>query len=244
MVDRADLNAYLLHEMPETERNAFAERWFTEPDLYQELQMAEADLLDAYARGSLSRSQRIRVERYLLASEHQSDKLAFARGLKTALPEPRRGTLTFAAFAAAAAMIFVLAGTAAWLGFRNRDLTQQIAVLRRPVPVSGGVYAVELSSGTLRGPAPQISVTLPHGTSLVRMELELEPGQEQETYSATVLRAGQIVWAEAPLHSERRGQGFLVKMWMPEKVLTPGSYTIRLAVGDRPAAYYAFIVAP
>jgi len=241
MVDRGNLIAYLLHEMPETERDAFAERWFSDPELYRQLQMAEADLLDAYVRGTLSRTQRAQVDRYLLGSEHQRGKLAFARGLKGVLPERRRTVAHWAGLAAAAVLI-MLAGATVWLGLRNVALQREIAELRRPQPVSGGVYAVELGSGTLRGPGSRMSVSLPAGASLVQIELELEPGQEQETYSATVLRAGQTVWTEAPLHSEQRGHGFLVSLWMPRKVLTPGSYTIRLAVNDRAAAYYSFIV--
>ena len=48
--------AYLLHEMPEAERTAFAERWFNEPELYERVQMAEAELLDEFARGNVSRA--------------------------------------------------------------------------------------------------------------------------------------------------------------------------------------------
>ncbi len=51
MVNRDQLIAYLLHQMAEDEREAFSERCFLEPGLREDLQMAEADLLDAYARG-------------------------------------------------------------------------------------------------------------------------------------------------------------------------------------------------
>ncbi|HLJ45698.1 MAG TPA: hypothetical protein VKU01_06815 [Bryobacteraceae bacterium] len=242
MVDRANLIAYLLHEMPESERHAFAERCFSDPEFYEALQMAEADLLDSYVRGTLSRSQGARVERYLLASDHQREKLAFARGLRAVLPAPRRRAFPVRAISAAAAIV-VLAGALLWLGLRNRTLEHQIAELRQPRPVAGGVYSVFLGSGTLRG-AESATELRPSGAALVRMELELEPGQEQQVYSATILRAGETVWTEAPLKPEHRGQGFLVLLWVPQGVLSPGNYTARLDAHGHAVGYYSFKVSP
>ena len=48
---RNDPIAYLWNEMPEPKRAAFAERWFTDAELYERLRMAEAELLDHYVRG-------------------------------------------------------------------------------------------------------------------------------------------------------------------------------------------------
>jgi hypothetical protein len=87
MVNRDQLIAYLLHQIPEHEREAFSERWFTDAELCEELRMAEADLLDTYARGKASGEQRALIERWLLGSSTQEQKLDFARALAAALPQ-------------------------------------------------------------------------------------------------------------------------------------------------------------
>ncbi len=85
-MNRDDAIAYLLNEMPEAERAAFAERWFTDPELYERVRMAEAGLLDDYVRGRLSRRQRLRVEQCLFRSDVHARKLEFAEALRVALP--------------------------------------------------------------------------------------------------------------------------------------------------------------
>ena len=50
MVNRDPVIAYLLHEMAEDEREAFGERWFVEPKLREDLQLAEADLNPIFVR--------------------------------------------------------------------------------------------------------------------------------------------------------------------------------------------------
>ena len=76
-MNRDDLIAYLLHKLPESERDAFEDRWVEDPSLYQQLRDAEAELLDAYAKNSLSPADRERVAKYLLDSSVQRGKLLF-----------------------------------------------------------------------------------------------------------------------------------------------------------------------
>ena len=92
MVNRDQVIAYLLHQMAEDEREVFSERCFVEPGLREDLQMAEADLLDAYARGKAKGEDRKQIERWLLGSSVQRQKLDFAQALATVLPDaaPRR----------------------------------------------------------------------------------------------------------------------------------------------------------
>jgi hypothetical protein len=242
MVNRDDLIAYLLHEMPEAERTAFAEHWFTEPDTYERLQMAEADLLDSYARGTVSSRQRDQIERHLLSSKVQREKLRFAGALSATLPAPRRTHITWAALTAAAVVV-ALFGTALWLGLQNVSLRKQLANAQHEVqPPSSGVYAVLLPSGTLRGSAPGVSFQLPSKTDLLRLELELEQGGEGETYSASLSNAGNTIWTEAPIHPEPRGKAWVAPVWIPAKILGPGNYTVRLEVRGNAAAYYNFAI--
>jgi hypothetical protein len=244
MDDRGRLIAYLLHEMPEDERDAFAERWFVDPAMHEELRMTEAELLDNYARGSVSRSRRQRIERYLLDSEPQRRKLAFAAGLHAALPVERHSYPAWITWSVAAALALV-AGLSIWLAVQNRNLRQELesARLRTPSISADGVFAVFLPGGTLRGSSPLTVVRVPAGVSMVRFDLELDGADAADRYTAALSTAGQIVWTEeAPIPVEPRGRQPLVPVWIPANLLNPANHTLVLKVRGEPIGYYSFTV--
>ncbi len=204
MVNRDDMIAYLLHQMPDAERTAFAERWFTEPELYEQLQMLEAELLDDYAHGKVSRSQHRRIERYLLSSEFQQRKMAFAVALQEALPQPKVLRVPWTAIVAA--VLVVSLGMSLWLGLQNRKLQKEVARLERaPLTQSiaqakpDGVYTVALPADTLRGASTENAVRLPAGIGVLRLELELPRGEKRMADSATLLAGSQTLWSEGQL---------------------------------------------
>ena len=247
MVNRDQVIAYLLHQMAEDERQAFSEQWFVEPELRDELRMAEADLLDAYTRGQVSREQRKQIERYLLASSHQRQKLEFAQALATALPSARPRKIHWAMMGAVAAGLVLVAALSTVIA-RNRRLENELAHLQsqalsqaKPAPPQGGVYAIFLPAGTLRAGAG-IRLSLPKGVEVLHLELELEPGQEREFDSAVVSTAGRIVLREQPVSLEGARPAARASLWIPAKLLAPGNYTIGLQSSGTPVAYYSFTV--
>lgn len=241
MVNRDRVIQYLLHEMPEAERAAFAERLFTEPELYERVQMAEAELLDAYVRHRVSRHERLRIEQYLLNSEGQRRKLAFAAALEAALPRPQRTHLPWAAIAAAA--LVLMAGASLWLGLENRNLRQEVARLESAAPPQpGAVFTVGLPADTLRGAQAENTIRLPAGATMLRLELELRPGDQQNLYTATITSGGRTLWAEGPLRAESRGTALLAPVWIPASVLSAGQHTLQLEAAGNPVAYYRFNV--
>ena len=230
MVNRDTLIDYLLHDMPEPERLDFAERWFSDRDLSQQLETAEAELLDAYVRGELPRPRRERVDRYLLTSYAQRRKLAFAAALHGVLPVRRRRQIPWMAICAAALLV-LLTG----VEMQNRGLRGDIAKLRQDVhPLPGGTYSASLGS-SLRG-SQAATVSLPKEATMLR--LDLDSGEEHEafsaTLSATLSNRGRTVWQEQPL-SAHNG---VVTMWIPTQILDSGNYTVAVASGGKPVAYY------
>ncbi len=241
MVNRDDVIAYLLNEMPEAERAAFAERWFAEPELYERLRMAEAALLDDYVRGKLSRRERRQVEQFLLGSDVQRDKLKFAETLRVTFAQAARARLPW--LYAAAAVILAAIGLTVWLGLENRTLHREVARLETGAPLERGpVYTIGLPAGTLRGASEQTPVRLPAGVSLLRLELELKPGNPASTYSVTVFRDSKIVWSEGPLRSAAQDGDQIAVAWIPAGVLAQGDYTVQLAASGNPIANYRFSV--
>jgi hypothetical protein len=248
MVNRDQLIAYLLHQMADEEREAFSERWFVEPDVCEDLRMTEADLLDAYARGKISSEQRKQIERCLLASSTQRQKLDFAKALATALPGARPRRIPWPMLGAAAAAL-VLFASLALLIVRNRNLESELASLElqtrsqsQAQPLPGAIYALALPADTLRS-AAGISLSLPKGVDVLHLELGLDPGQQRDFDTAVVSISGRVVWRQQPVSVEGATPAMQVSLWIPARLLGPGSYTVRLESKGTPVSYYSFTLA-
>ena len=246
-MNRDDLIAYLLHTLPESERDAFEDRWLEDATLYQQLRDAEADLLDAYANGALSPEDRERVSKYLLDSPVQHRKLMFARSLRNAFPKSARPSIAWRWIGAAAAIV-LLAGATLWLAWQNASLHRELAsVSNAPPPSAGNVFVAEVKLNTTRGVAPSIAqVRLPAGSQILRLDLELAPGDENEALSASVSRDAHAVWNQDPVPAEHRSFGFVASVWLPAAAIAPGEYEIKLSSAGAPVDYYRFrlVVAP
>ncbi len=238
-MNRNDPIAYLWNEMPEPKRAAFAERWFTDAELYERLRMAEAELLDHYVRGELSRRERRQVERFLLGSDVQRRKLEFAEALRAAFPSLERFRVPWAFVAAA--VLLLSTGVSVWLGVENLSLHKQVARLETGRHLErGDSYTLDLSSDTLRGTSPQTPLLLPPAVRLLRLRLELKPGEETSMYSVSVSGNGKMVWSEGPVRPEAQGADHLAVVWIPADVLSPGDYTVQLDAHGSSVAYYRF----
>ncbi|HEY7387391.1 MAG TPA: hypothetical protein VH640_02705 [Bryobacteraceae bacterium] len=247
MVDRDQLIRYLLHQMPEEERAALAEQWFTGPELQDGLELAEAELLDAYVRGELAVEQRRRVEDYLLGSESQRSKLAFAHALRAALPDKSHGRRTRWFGLAAAAVMIALAGTTIWYARRVEQvsaLLERADAGRQFRPLPSAVYALRVSPDSLRGAGAQNQLKLPKTAQILRLDFEFEPADQAPNYSVVVSHAGQTVWSEQGIRSAPRGPAFVVPVWIPANVFATGAYSVELSADGKVLAYYAFSLTP
>jgi len=225
------LIAYLLHETPEDDRAAFAEKWFADPDLHEQLRMAEAELLDAYVREDLNPDRRRRIERYLLQTADQREKLRFAQTLRDRLSRPSRKRLWLALVAAAC---LAGAGTADtyWL-LLHRQPIQKIQTRVAPQP-TGSTFALTLPPDT-RGVA-QTQVSIPPDTRLVSLELQLDPADRTPAATVEITRAGRLVWTQTPVPNQT--------LYLPAALLTHGQYELKLTANGSTLAYYHLTIAP
>lgn len=220
--------AYLLHQLPETERQAFEDRLMDENVLFEQLQDTEAELLDAYAHGKLAAPDRERVEKYLLGSPSQRQKLHFAQALNRTFSPPAQ-SLSWRFIATAAAAI-VLFATSAWLAIDNSRLRRNVPAAVAPPAPAAPVFLAELrSDSTTRSAAPAlVQMQLPAPTQVVRIDLQLDAGDENQTLAASLSRDGVEIWKEEPIQPEPRDFGFAAPMWIPAAHLNPGEYLVKL----------------
>ena len=88
-----NLTRYLLGELSEPEQAALEERYFRDPQVFNEVLKVESVLVDAYARGQLSAEMRERFERSYLRHPARRQRVEFARALTTRIDE-REGSVT------------------------------------------------------------------------------------------------------------------------------------------------------
>lgn len=240
-MNREHMIAYLLHKLPEAEREAFEERWMEDRELYEQLQDAEAELLDAYAAGTLSAEDRELVIKHLLGSPAQQRKLLFARKLHDAFRQPARSA-NWRGIAAAAAIV-VLAGAASWLGWENVAMRKRLAKTGEPQPSAAKVYVAEIPSTTSRSATSSlVEVRLPPSAEMLRVDLQLEAGDEAQVFAASVVKDGRVVWDEQPVRAERRSFGFVAPVWVPAAALGAGEYQVKLSAGGAMVDSYRFRV--
>jgi hypothetical protein len=81
MVANAQLRALLLHSLAEEEMRALSGRILLEEGFAEQLQEAEIDVLDDYAHKRLTIEERAAVERYLLTSPLNRQRVLTSRAL-------------------------------------------------------------------------------------------------------------------------------------------------------------------
>jgi hypothetical protein len=144
-IDETLLIRYLLGRLGEEEQVQVEDRAFADAEYLAALEAAEADLIDNYIGGALSRDDRRAFEQRFLVSPQRRDKIQFARDfarvaaeLKPTFPARMTAWQAFTAlmqawtptvrFAAAAAAL-VLVATAALLLVQNTAMRSQVAAL-------------------------------------------------------------------------------------------------------------------
>jgi hypothetical protein len=76
---------YLLGTLSEEERDRFEEMYFSDDAAFEEVEIAEGELIDRYVRGELAKSDHARFEAVLAASPRLGERVQFARVWKDKL---------------------------------------------------------------------------------------------------------------------------------------------------------------
>lgn len=72
---------YLMGEISDAEQNRLEACYLSDEDLFEDLLLAEDELLDGYARDEFSEHERKRIEKHFLRSHARREKVLFIRTL-------------------------------------------------------------------------------------------------------------------------------------------------------------------
>jgi hypothetical protein len=207
--------AYLLGELPEAESALLEERYLADEEAFRHMRAIEAELLDAYSRGSLAVDRSKRVVQRLLNSPRKLEQLEFSRAMVQVRPAvPSRSR--YAPFGLAAA---ILVGAAIWWSASSAPGS------RTPQSPPQAVVAFALGPGVVRDLGAEPTVDIPSNAGLLQLTAPLDSDM-YPSYSV-VLRTpeGEEVWKKTDLHSR---QSALV-LEIPAALLVNGHYALAIS---------------
>jgi hypothetical protein len=246
MVDEPSLfRRYLLGALEESAQEDFERNLMTSDEHFQELLIAEDELVDDYWSGKLSASDVERYRERFLVTDERRHQHRFGAALRKYLQQtawrrraPRR------AWVALAAGVAVLLAAALW------------SILRAPVRfeetaqrVEGSRVAFFLTAGRLRSLPPETeqAVTVPGDVALVELQLDL-PGDAPGSYDVRLEEVEtDTILAEGRLTARTIEGEWVVVAAVPSELLAPGDYRVTLRAasptdGDAVPRTYEFRV--
>jgi len=246
---RTTLRRYLLGELCAEERARLEERYFKNDDLFEEMEMAEDELIDAYLRGHLSKSESRLFEENYLSSQRRRHKVGLARELLeySANAEPP-APITLIATRFRFVQLAFLAGLVSFAGIVGWELIT-VHYRRRSRPPARSRPLASSESHVPQAELPAISLLLQSsrrgttgsGSNLLaippgehRIFLEVYPQDMLSTrFRAELFRRGRSVWRE----DVTPGAGQQLTLKLHSSDLPTGTYflsVIGLADGAKP----------
>ena len=264
------LRTYLLGQSSPEDSSRFEERLLSDGSFYDELLIAEEELIDEYLTEELSEAERRHFESHFLLVTERQQQLRFARAFhkyvavagnseaaeasvvvpqedpELARPPAKRSLLSFfpvtspaVSYSLMAAMLLLVGGIS-WAVFN--------AWKQQQTPQPGNVLAVVLTPGLTREGGEIKRITIPPGTGVVRLQLEI-PKNDYNNYRVSVVSVDRTtVWSGNHVQASDQGGTKLITADVPAASLTSGDYQVKVS-GQLPngtfedTASYSFRVA-
>ncbi len=238
------VQAYLLGTLGEKESASLEVKYFTDRAFFLRVQSIEAELIQRYLDGRLTRAVRDQFEHRYLTVPELRRRLDEARNRQASVPE--QTTRDFKAWTALA-----LAGTAAILVIAGVWLSRQLRVDFLPTePVAQPIVArLTLAPGVLMGAARGGRLALPEGRGAALLTLELPVSGDPVTCSVRISEVagdGRLEerWSSPQaLQSTQAEQRQQLSLVLDVRLLPPGDYIVDVTGLDRSVrATYLFRV--
>jgi hypothetical protein len=237
---------YLLGWLGQEEQETLEKRLLTDDEYFEELLMAEDELVDDYISGALSESERERFEQHFLAAAERQQKLGFARALnkyvtvdrlKPSSPATarRQSDSFWRRFVPAslhaqkpllgvslAALLIIICGVS-WLVVKNMRLQNQSG------QGASAAVALSLSPGLTRGAGEIKKLAITADTSTVELRLELIRDEYQLYRAIVQTDEGKEVFTADKLTPETVATRRAVIVNLPARLLSSGDHRVKLS---------------
>jgi hypothetical protein len=249
-LDERRMRAYLLGELPPSERDDVETRVFDSDDDYDRLLDAQYDLIGAYARGTLTPAEREAVEQRLLSHPDGQRRALRARklsqrGVTMAAPAATMPASAWSPWLAAAAVLLAaLTSSLVWMALDNARLKRELAA----------TTAQPVSSPREQPPATSLPPSLIAEMSLVPRVATSAEGTRRVAIApeAQVVRLQLAVDEVAPAYTvavERSSAGRLsterqvapqadgtLIVWLPADLVRAGNFDVLVWRGEESPA--------
>jgi hypothetical protein len=244
---------YLLGELQDEEEKArFEQRLLADEKLYEELLIAEDELMEAYLSGELSAGDKARFEEHFLGSPRCRERVENLRALREVLRRRPSSPIRLRLWPALAAASLAVVFAAAWVYEHTvvKRLEGELAVERVRRALSGppSIHFV-LTPGLTRSDSGTQWLIVPATASEVRLQIDLPKGDPRPPYRAVLETSdGRQVWSQDLTEPRLTPTGHAVDLIIPAGVFERGDYLMFLRrpipAGEwQNAASYSFRVA-
>ena len=245
------IRQYLLGKLAQEQAVELEERLLIDGELYEELLIAEDELIDQFLVGEVPDEERAAVETHFLRAPRRQEQLLFARALKTyvsangqqAAKDPgarqetgyespsgerarKKTSLLSRLFPRNPALAFPLAFALVLIIVGGIWLANS---LRNRSHGPQTVWAIELTPGLQRDEGGIKNFVIPANIDAVRLQLDLAEHQYQ-TYEAVVLDInGRSVITRKNLKVQSANGRQIVLIDVEPALLSPGDYRVKLS---------------
>jgi hypothetical protein len=222
--EQESIMQYLLGQAGPAESSSFEERLITEKGFYDELTIAEDELIDQYLDGDLTGVEREQFESHFLSSPERRQKVRFGNALfqvadRNADADVRvpvhlfqpRAIVPYAVLA-----LLVIVGIGFWAIWKQSN-----------VRVSGKVASITLLPGTTRADQPVNKIS--NSADVATIQLRLALTNPQESYRVKVVNGDETeVWSGDGRLQTDSNNSFIVAD-VPAQLLPNGDYQALLS---------------
>ena len=251
--EREAIRQYLLGGMPGAELTELEERILTDDNFYEELLIAEDELIDQYLVGALSQPERNGFVSHFLCTDERREKVRFSKTLRKYLTAemgnavlgkspglvpgdggsaqrkwffslfPIPGRPAFRLSLAAISLVAVLGFS--WIVFTSWPSPEIVS----DKPHS--FFIATLSSGVTRDAGETTRISIPPDKDVVRLQLQLELSSNgYQSYRAELKTAeSNTLLTRDNLQPEAKDAHKVVNLDVPAQLLKGGDYQVRLS---------------
>jgi hypothetical protein len=256
--DAEIIRLYLLGSLDPEAQQKFEERLLSVAELFEELLIAEDELVDDHIANLLNEREREQFENHFLATHDHRRKLSFARSLrkyvaanrppasepgvdpqrtsnwKRLLSDFLRGRGSLFVYATAGVLLFFGISLWLWQPWSQQNqrlkLEQEVAELNRTPDLPATALRVQLAPGLTRDSGSDLTrIEIPTNAGVVELQLEVSAEQYQ-SYQAVLQPADREVEKVIikDLKSTTLNGRRIVPLKLPAKLLTRGDYDLKL----------------